>query len=107
MINLAGAPELLIYMALMAVGAILAVVIPYVLNKWNDPKTEVDWRYVAVLVFGILLAVFFFAPDKVEEINMSIIKIAILAGYGLQAFINKVVKSIIEEGNAPEDLKGG
>lgn len=95
-IDIVGGTEMLIYAALMILGAILAVVIPYVLNKWNDPTTKVNWKYVAVLLVGSAVAVLFGLPAKVDVINMDAIKAAILAGYGLQAIINKIVKSYLE-----------
>lgn len=88
---------MLIYAAIMIIGAALAVVIPYIANRWLDPKEKVNWIYVAVLVFSIFVAVLFALPDTVDIINLSAIKTALLTGYGLQAFIGKVVATILEK----------
>ncbi len=95
-IEIVGGTEMLIYAALMILGAIMSVVFPYILNKWNDPATTVNWKYVAVLFLGTIVAVLFGLPAKVEVIDMDAIKAAVLAGYGLQAIINKLVKSYLE-----------
>ncbi len=95
-IEIVGGTEMLIYAALMILGAIMSVVFPYILNKWNDPATTVNWKYVAVLFLGTIVAVLFGLPAKVDVIDMDAIKAAVLAGYGLQAIINKLVKSYLE-----------
>jgi len=100
-IEIIGGTEMLIYAALMILGAVLAVVVPYILNKWNDPATTVNWKYVAVLLLGVIVAVLFGLPSKVDVIDMDAIKAAILAGYGLQAIINKLVKSYLENKTDP------
>jgi len=96
-IEIAGITELLIYAAIMCIGAVLAVVFPYILNKWLDPEEKVNWIYVAVLIFSILVAVLFALPDTVDIINLSAIKTALLSGYGLQAFIGKVIATVLEK----------
>jgi hypothetical protein len=95
-IEIAGGTEMLIYAALMILGATLAVIFPYILNKWNDPATTVNWKYVAVLLLGVIVAVLFGLPAKVDVIDTDAIKAAVLAGYGLQAIVSKLVKSYLE-----------
>lgn len=96
-IEIAGITEMLIYAAIMCIGAVLAVVFPYILNKWLDPEEKVNWVYISVLVLSILVAVLFALPDAVDVINLSAIKTALLTGYGLQAIIGKVVATILEK----------
>ncbi len=95
-IEIIGGTEMLIYAMIMIFGAMLAVVFPYILNRIKDPNLKINWVYVAILLFSIFIAVVFGLPDQVETINISTIKIALLAGYGLQAFIGKLVKAILE-----------
>jgi len=96
-IEIVGLTEMLIYAAIMVIGAALAVVIPYIANRWLDPNEKVNWIYVSVLLFSVLVAVLFTLPDTVDVINLSAIKTALLTGYGLQAFIGKVVATILEK----------
>ncbi len=93
-----GLTEIVIYALIMSLGASLAVIVPYILNKWNDPSTVVEWKYVLVLVASIMIGVLFALPDSVDVINLSIIKTALLTGYGLQAIIGKIAKSIVQKG---------
>jgi hypothetical protein len=97
----AGLTEMAIYAIIMIIGACMAVVIPYLLNKWKDKATEVNWAYVAILLFSCIIAVFLGLPDKVDTIDMNTIKIALLSGYGLQAIIGKIAKTILEPKEDP------
>ena len=106
-IELAGISELLLYAVLMILGAIMAVVVPYLLNAWVDPTIKVNWVYVAILFFAVCVAVLFSLPSKVDIINLDAVKAAILSGYGLQAFVAKVVKSIVEKQQQGQVEGGG
>jgi hypothetical protein len=92
----AGLTETIMYWIAMLIGSIMAVVIPYMLNKWKDKKTEVVWSYVAILLFASVVATFFMLPSKVDIIDLDAIKAAVATGYGLAAVIGKMVKTILE-----------
>jgi len=83
---------MLVYALLMVIDAILAVVVPYLLNKWNDPKTTVNWNTLPHycsrdnrVLFGL--------PGKVDVYQSGCHKTAILAVRFWQGLINKLVKS--------------
>lgn len=99
-VQIEGIMELLMYAVAMAIGAIMAVAVPYMLKVYVDDSIKFDKRYFLVMLFAIALAVLFGLPDKVDIINVSILKIAIFAGYGLSSIVKDLVKSIIEKGEA-------
>ncbi len=102
MIQIEGTTELIMYAAAMIVGAVMAVIIPYVLNAWVDSSTKFDVKHLVILIFAVFVAVFFALPTKVDIITIDVLRTAFLSGYGLTAIITKIVKSVIEKGTADE-----
>lgn len=97
--------NMITYALIMFIGACMAVIVPYGLNRWKDPKTAVNWAYVAILVVSTGVAVFLGLPSKVDIIDMDAIKAAFAMGYALQAVIGKIAKTIMEP--KPEEVIGG
>lgn len=92
----AGLTEMMTYWIIMLIGSMLSVVFPYIMNRWKDPKTTVNWVYVGILIFASIVVTFFLLPGKVEVIDVDAIKLAVAAGYGASAVIGKTVKTILE-----------
>lgn len=108
MFELEGISELVVYMALMIVGAVAGIILPYLINMWLDKDKDADWKYVAVLLIGIVAAVFVASPNKVTVIDVDAIKAAILGGYATQAIVNKIVSAFLEKRKLnTEELKEG
>ena len=91
--------ETLVFFVLMVFGGLLATAIPYIFQKWNDPKTAVDKKYLVVLVFATIVAAAMYAPSSIEVINNGQLRIAAAAGYGLATFIMQMVSAIFAKGN--------
>lgn len=93
------------YALIMFIGACMAVLIPYMLNRWKDETTAINWAYVAIIIISTMLAVFLGLPSKVDVIDMDAIKAAFAMGYAMQAVIGKIAKTILEsKEQSPETI---
>lgn len=99
MFEFTNVTETLVFLGMMIIGGLLATAVPYIFQKWNDPKTAVDKKYLTVLIFSTILAAFMYAPASVEVINNGQIRIAAAAGYGLATFIMQMVSAVFAKGN--------
>ena len=88
--------NMIIYALIIFIGACMAVLVPYLLNRWKDPATTVNWAYVAILFVSTIIAVLFGLPSKVGIIDVDAIKAAFSLGYMMQSVIGKIVKTIQE-----------
>lgn len=96
--------NIILYGLIIFIGACMAVLFPYLLNKWKDKTTEVNWPYVAIILLSTIIAVFLGMPSKVDVIDMDAIKAAFAIGYAMQAVIGKIAKTILETKDEPPTI---
>ena len=80
--------QILAFVAIFA-GAFCGVIIPYLLNKMNDPEgPKFDITYLYGMILTLVASVFLIIPEVVD-VSFQGIMTLFLAGLGLEGTVNK------------------